>query len=254
METIKTTNPYAEVVLAPVVVDGREIDRRAVLVRDDEGDMRTAAIVSPDYHLVTNTVARDVMADVASRSQRDWEELTVHWNGRNYIQMLRTAEPELTLPEDGGHRIHLGMMVRNSYDGSGAFAFELFALHSKCQNQYVNRNLFGFFALRHTVGDAGGWDVNDALARLSDGANNLLKIGPRLQKLMKEPLTVDGLLEARARVKLADAYWPAVLSELADQPRTRFGLFQALTSVISHKAGAFAGLRASDAVGSFFLN
>jgi len=252
---LKSTDPFADVMLEKVMVAGQEVKQRAVMVRDDDGEFKAVSVVGPDYNLVPNSVCRDVMGDVMSRSEYDWKPLKNFWDGKRFIQMHITTETITAINDDGReHPLHVGLMVRNTYDGSGTFSFEMYACNMVCTNQYINRNRFGFFAMRHTPGEVGRWDINDALANIGVGANNLLEVAPRIQSMMEQPLTVDHIVDARAKIQLPDNKWADVLDRLSVEPRTRFGLFQALTGTTSHDIKGFSSLRAGDSVGSYFLN
>lgn len=251
---LKSTDPFADVMLEKVLVAGREIKQRAVMVQDDLGEYKPVSVVGPDYNLVPNSVCRDVMADVMSRSEYDWQPLKSFWDGKRFIQMHITSDPITAIENDREHPLHVGLMVRNTYDGTGAFSFEMYACNMVCTNQYINRNRFGFFAMRHTPGEVGKWDINDALENIGFGADNLLKIAPRIQDMMGQSLTADHIIDARQHIMLPDNKWSNVLDRLDSEPRTRFGLFQSLTATTSHDVKGFSSLRAGDSVGTYFLN
>ena len=251
---LKSTDPFADVMLEKVTVAGQEVNKRAVMVRDDLGEFKPVSVVGPEYNLVPNSVCRDVMADVMSRSEYDWKPLKNFWDGKRFIQMYITNDAITAVKNGQEYPLHVGLMVRNTYDGSGAFSFEMYACNMVCTNQYINRNRFGFFAMRHTSGEAGKWDVNDALGNIGVGADNLLQLAPRIQEMMGQSLTVDHIVDAREKIKLPDNKWANVLDRLSDEPRTRFGLFQALTGTASHEVKGFSSLRVGDSVGTYFLN
>ncbi len=251
---ITTTNPFADVTLEKVMVAGQEVNKRSVMIKDDLDEYRPISVVGPEYNLVPNSVCRDVMDDVMSRSEYGWRELKTFWDGKRFIQMHITRDAITSVRNGQEYPLHVGLMVRNSYDGSSAFAFEMYACNMVCSNQYINRNRFGFFAMRHTPGESGKWDVNDALQNVGVGADNLLRMAPQIQQMMGEPLTADHIINARQSIKLPDSYWSNTLDRLDEEPRTRFGLFQALTGTASHDVKGVRSLRVGDSVGTYFLN
>jgi len=251
---IETTNPFTDVRLEKVTVAGQEVNKKAVLVKDDLNEWKAVSVVGPEYNLVPNSICREVMDDVMSRSDYDWRELRTLWDAKRFCQMFITTEAITSIKNGREYPLHVGMMIRNTYDGSGAFSFEMYACNMVCTNQYINRNRFGFFAMRHTPGEAGKWDVNDALQNVGTGADNLLQVAPRIQQLMSEPLAVDHLIEANSRIRLPSGQWGNVLEKLEGEERTRFGLFQALTNVASHEVKGWNSLRVGDSVGTYFLS
>lgn len=249
-----TKDPFTDVVLQRVQAGGEELRQQAIMVKDDEGRfIHNGAIVGPEYTLVPNSICRDVLDDVMSRSKYEWTAMLTNWNGKQFQQLFHTTTAITEIANGGSHPIHVGLMIRNSYDGTMAFGFEIFAMNMICQNQYIQRNRFGYFSMRHTPGEAGSWDVNDALENVGIGAEKIIQIAPRIELLRSEPLTTTRLLETKAGVNIPNSNWGHVLDRLQAEEENRFGLYQALTAVCTHDIGGFTGSKYNNEVGNLFL-
>jgi hypothetical protein len=234
-------------------VAGQEVSKTAVMVIDDEGNKQLAGIQGPEYQLIPNSMAKDTVDDIMSRSAYKWQPLKTLWDGKRYVGMYRTEEKITSFSNGQEHGIYLGLMGRNTYDGSGAFGIEVYALNCVCQNQYINRNMFGFFAIRHTPGEAGKFDVQDALVNIEKGAQAVIEIAPKLRLLREEPLTTRHIYDARESTSIPTSKWGTVLEQLSKEEQNRFGLFQALTWTASHELTGLSALSIGDSVGSYFL-
>ena len=177
-------NPFADVQIDKIEIAGETINSKmAVRVKSDDGSWsNTPAILSSDYKLINNAVARDVSSDIMSRSGHDWKELKTVWDGRKYVSFHITTNPLAQIDGPGAsHPLHMGLMVRNSYDGSGVFGLEVYACNLHCTNQYIDRNRFGYFAIRHD--SANDFNVQDALQNVSQGIQNVIAVGPHLARM-----------------------------------------------------------------------
>jgi hypothetical protein len=247
------TNPFSDVQIDQVQVAGESIASKiAVRVKADDGTWSiTPAILSSDYKLINNAVARDVSSDIMSRSGHEWQELKTMWDGKKYVAFHITKTPLAQL-EGNSHPIHMGLMVRNSYDGSGVFGLELYACNMHCTNQYHDRNRFGYFAIRHD--SAKEFDVQDALQNLSVGAQNVIAVGPHLAKMRALPLEMKHLLDAKKNVKLPVSYWGDVLDRLALEESTMFGLYQAFTWIASHDMTGINSISVGESISQHLLS
>jgi hypothetical protein len=246
------TNPFAKVQVEPVTVSGDEIASKiAIRVQSDDGTWsKQPSILSAGYQLITNEEAKDAGDDIMSRSQMPWEEIKTHWDGRRYIGYHITKSAITSINRGGtseNHPIHLGMMVRNSYDGSSLFSIEMFIANMVCLNQYVDRNRFGYFAIRH-VGDA--WDVEDALGQIAIGAERAIAVVPKISALRSTPLQIEHIIKAHEQTNIPNTSWGDVLTQLSKEPDqgTVYGLFQALTFVSTHELKGLSTIRSGQSV------
>ena len=252
MPTSKFSDPFAPVTTKPVEVGGEEVNKVAVMVTDDDGTEHLAGILGKNYNLIKNEVADDVSHDIMSRSPFKWNPLKSFFNGKRYAAHYITADPVTSIVNGDEHPIHLGFMVRNSYDGSGLFGLEMFACNMKCVNQYISRNRFGYFQIYHV--DSQSYLIEDAVKNVSIGAEKLLEIAPQIQSMRDEELTTQYLCEAKKNINIPNSKWGEVIDQLALEEVSKFGLYQALTFVGSHKMEGFNSLKVLNSISDFVLN
>lgn len=234
----KYTNPFTDVKLDKVSAGGVEINKVSVMVKDDEGSYQCAGVMGSGYNLITNEFAKDTLDDIKTRSGYNWKSLKSFFDGRKYVEHFITKEKITSLHNGKEQALHLGIMGRNSYDGTGAYGIELYACNQVCLNQYYSRNLFGYFAIYHT--DSQSYLIDDAVQQISVGANKLIEVAPMIQSMRSEKLTTKLIYSVKAGLKenkseLPQSKWGDVLDRLAVEEATKFGLYQALTYVISHQ-------------------
>lgn len=247
------SDPFASVDVQPVQVAGENIASKcAVRVKADDGTWSLVpSILSSGYNVIHNTVLRDFGSDVMSRSGHEWNPLKRHWDGKRFVDMWITRDAVTQV--DGGYPIHLGMSLRNSYDGSGLLGAEMFACNMVCSNQFLNRNRFGYFAFRHTGKES--FDIQDALQNLGSGLQKVIDVAPRLNGMRKTDLTVRHIIDAKKNTEITHPRWADVLDQLDKEPDagTLFGLYQAMTFVASHVTGGLTSLRVGDSIGNYML-
>lgn len=240
--------------LEKVQVAGQEVAKSAVMVRDDQGNMQLASIQGQQYQLITNSMARDFIDDVISRSDHVWNPLTSHWDGKRFVSLYITQNKIGVIESGEANEIYLGLKVYNSYDGSSCFGLETFAFNIKCSNQYHHRNRFGFFAIRHTPDQTKAFDVQDAIQNISVGTQNVLQSIPSLEDMRNKPLSVPMLTDARSKLPIPSSQWGNVLERLSVEETTKFGLFQAVTWLTTHKMQSISGIHANNDAVQYFIN
>lgn len=254
----KFSDPFAEVKQEPVEVGGDKVSKVGIRVMDDEGNFQLAGIQHANWNLIKNSVAKDVGDNIMSRSPYEWQELKCLWDGKKYAHYFITKESIAQIDTgagtildgtDGGRvnrALHLGMMMRNAYDGSGKFGMEMFACDYSCTNQFVSRKRFGYFAVYHN--DKDSWHIDDAIANISVGAENLIAVAPRIQELANTPLGSDDIIDAYKNTKIPHSKWGDVLARLAVEQATMFGLYSALTYIASHELKGFNAIAVGDSI------
>ena len=145
-------------------------------------------------------------------------------------------------------------MWRNSYDKSSLATLSIFILCKGCLNQYHSGNLFGQFEIRHVQSSAFTQaSVTDALQNLQIGAENTLKLAPRLKAMQQEVIDVEAVCKAKSSRLLPDNKWPNVLDQLNNEEKTQHGLFQALTNIATHELPDWNGHRYRESCTEYFL-
>ena len=246
--TSNFSNPFVSVAMEEVKVGGQEVPKIGVMIKDDEGEKRCVGILSKDYNLIKNQVAHDTAHDVMTRSKYKWKELKTLWNGKLYIAHYITEQPinkQKNLP------LHAGIMVRNSYDGMGCFGFEMFACNMACTNQYISRNRFGYFAIRHVGKNQ--FDIDDALENVQKGAEKLLEVAPVIEHLRKLPITIPSIIAAKSNTNIPQSKWGEVIDQLGKEEDNQFGLFQAMTFVTTHILTGYTAITIGDGVTEWML-
>lgn len=245
-------NPYTEkVTLEPVKCGGIEVEKVSVMVEDDAGVKHLAGILGKNYNLIKNSMVKDTTDDIMTRSGYSWRNIKTLWDGKRLADYYITDQEITTIKNGQAYPIHLGLMARNSYDGSSAYGIELFACNMVCTNQYVSRNRFGYFQVYHN--DRQAYLIDDAVQMVSQGAQRVLEIAPRFEDMMSREFTHDMIVKAKEKTAVPHSKWGDVLDQMAVENATLFGLYQALTFVTSHKMSGFNSISAGDSVTDFAL-
>jgi hypothetical protein len=250
----KFSDPYASVDIQPVSVAGKEIEKIAVRVKDDAGEEQVVGILSKDYNLIKNSIVRDIEHDIISRSGMGWKNLKTLWDGKRYVNYFYSENALTTLKNGAEYPLHLGMMSRNAYDGSGLFALEFYIMNMACLNQFINSKQMGRFAIRHIAAD--NFDITDAVQNINISSNKLVEIAPKYQAMIQAPLSVEDIVNARNAEMIPDIQWGNAISQLGNEPDQGklFGLYQALTFVTSHKMAGMNAIKAGNNVTEHFMS
>jgi hypothetical protein len=252
------SDPFAPVEVQPVSVAGETVPTRvAIRVRNDDGNFDVQGIVGRDYQMMPNRRVRDIGEDVMSRAPVDlggFNPLKTLWNGKHYVDYFASRNPLVAVNGTASElKLHLGVMLWNSYDGTRKTGIEIYALNPFCTNQYHSRNRFGFFAWRHTPGETVGIDTEEAMNNLAVGAENIIRIAPVIQELKAKPLAIEDLREAKAHIDFSQSLWGDVIDKLGNEERTHFGLFQAMTDIASHGISGMRSVVVGTSITDHFL-
>lgn len=251
------SDPFAEVQLHPVQVAGEEVATKvAVRVKSDSGKFGVVGFVSPDYQLLSNRKVRDIAEDIMSRTDAKlggFRSLKTLFDGKRYVDYFASNNPIVAIQNGTATDLMLGLMIWTSYDGTRKTGFEIFALNPRCTNEYHERNRFGFFAWRHTNGDAGKIDMDDALMSISTGVQNVIRAAPLLGEMKKRPLSLPMIIEAKAHTKMPQSRWGDILDQLGQEEANEFGLFQAMTNIASHKLSGLSAIEIGTTITQHFL-
>lgn len=240
------SNPFADVEISPVMVAGETIPSKiAVRVKQDDGIFSNKPyIMSSDYRLIKNDIVHQALLDIMSRHGGEWTALKTMWDARRYAMFFISREAI------AGSDLRVGILGRNSYDGSCIFSIEIFACHMACTNQYHDRNRFGYFAIRHT--GKLDFDFDDALKNISAGAKNVVAIMPKLDGMKAVQIGVPDITHAVQNLpSFPTSKWGSVLNKLEDM--SVFSFFQAMTNVATHEMAGFNALSVNEDVVKFFL-
>jgi len=232
-------------------VGGKEVNQMAVMVKDDKGDYVFANPVSTDYRLIKNHKARDIADDIMTRSDMDWNKHSVSWNGKRYATAFFSEQSLAKVGGQGlGRDLRMGLLTRNSYDGTSSFGIEFFICAYECKNQFIDRNRFGFFTMRHSNNSEMDMTVDDALEQMTRGADKLIKMAPLYEDMAKKPLELADIKQAAMAKLIPSGQWEKALAGL--EQFTDWGLFNSLTNVSTHSLKGFSRLESGQKVGNYF--
>lgn len=250
------TDPFAETKFETISVGSKEVDSKvAVCVKDDDGEFQVAGWVSTGYNLIDNKRVDEIGTDIMSRSGHEWKPLKTLWDGKKFARYFITKESiteiESDNPELPARPLHLGLMMRNAYDGKGAFGEELFVCDHSCMNQFISRNRFGFFIINHD--DKSEYMIEDAVKNLSSGMQKLIDVAPVFREMSQAPLSANHIIQARKGTMLPESMWGKVLLRLSIESCTMFGLYSAMTYIASHQLKGFNQLSIGNTITDHFL-
>lgn len=244
------SNPYVDVEAHNVSVGGKEVKKVGIMVRNDDGDFECSGVLSADYQLIKNSIARDVVSNIQARSNMKWKSLKVMWDGKKYCHYYHTESPITSIKANGqAHDIVLGMMNRNSYDGSWCWGLEFYLMNMVCTNQYVSRNQFGYYNIRHVGAD--DYDIQDALQNVSISSERALAVAPKIEALTALPATLATIIKARKETNMPTSKWGEVIEAL--EGSTMFSLYQAMTYVSSHSLTGFSSVNVGASITDWAL-
>lgn len=247
------SNPYADVTMEKVTVAGQEVPKMAVMVKDDDNNQVLSGMHGVDYDLIPNAMARDVADDVMSRSGKQWDNLKTLWDGKRYINYWYTKDALVEVKNGANYPLHLGMMIRNSYDGSSVFGMEFYIMNAICTNQFIYRKAMGFFVIKHTGNE--GFDIQDAIGSIGSGAQKLIDIAPAYREMTRIDLNLDHIKKANELELVPNNQWGNVIEQLRAEPDAgkMFGFYQALTFVSSHKMTGLSAIKHGNGITEHFM-
>jgi len=252
---IQTTDPCCPVKLEPVTVAGAEVPKLAVMVQDDKEQWRLSGMVSESYNLVPNEKVMQIADDIMTRSPYNWspfgnEKRTLgrHWDGRKFIQTFWTDETAFKVKGKLTRTARIGLMIRNSYDGSSVFSMEFCLCFLECLNQFVHRNRFGSFVIRHSGSD---FDVDDAILQVGEGGERLMAFAPHLEGLQEKPIGIPDVARFVKQDLIPKSKIDRLLDKIEDE--TEWGLMQAATDVVTHDCTGLRSFGHHQKIGEHFL-
>ena len=245
---ITAADPFTPVRLSPVSVNGTSVPQVGVEIRKDDGNWECVNIHSQGYQLIPNSLVQQVAREITSRSSMNWTEEKTIWTGR-FLSVLYRSDHLRELPEVGD-AVSLGLRVENSYDGSAKFRLTLMAFVLSCTNGLMSSRLFTTYTVKHTA--SSGFDVDEAIGVIRDGAYSLEVLAPRIGELSRMPLNVKRLASVAKNVDLPNRDWGHVLQQL-EPARSMWDLMQALTHRVTRNTRGRSLITTSETIGDYFL-
>jgi hypothetical protein len=233
-------DPYADVEVTELAArDGMTSGARSVRIADSEADTgwREAGIVSPNYLLVRNRDAQSMAHAIADRSGLPFREHRTIFDGKRYALVL-TATEGVTEQVRVGDVLGLGLMLRNSYDGSERLSASVIVYRLLCGNGMVAGQLFHRVAFRHGLRSS-GWqeELGRSMAMLSAAPAGLRRFAEAASRLSRMELTAARLKALRKGplAALPLTVWARALDRtLLHEEATMFGLLNGGTNTLWH--------------------
>lgn len=225
------TDPFFDVEIQPAhTPTGNLIKNKRIVVRTDTGD--GLAVVSPDYSLITHKEVVEPFRDVIGSIGLPFKEsLHLDRNGAvlNYVAECREKPNELAV----GDRCGMRVIVRNSYDGSGATSVTVGALVLSCLNGMVSHRSFANIRTRH-VGNA----IERLLLPTRDEFLQEFEISMNFwDKLGEKQVTMEDYMTLLELMKKSGIITPIVAHEWsnATPPKNAWQFMQDVTYNLTHK-------------------
>lgn len=234
-------NPFAEIEITPLYSrDGMQSAGKSVRIMDEESSTGWSelGVVSPNYLLVHNGRLKEVVDDIADRSNLGtWGQRKLFFDGKRFVYALSCEN--LTAEILPGDVIRFGLIGYNSYDGSRAVSVGAYAEHLVCSNGMTSEMYFARFTFRHHLGNI-NWDeqTGNAFRTLMQGSQaKLTRFAGLLRTMRQHSLSVPDLKALRGEhlKDLSPSTWGRVLDRyLLHEQHHAFGLLDACTYIFWH--------------------
>lgn len=216
----------------------------SVQIRDADGHWHLASskgrLLAPDYLLVNNRELKVMAEEVACATGFTWQPQREFFDGTRYLYSLVTDDLKVDVVP--GDTIRLGILAKQSYDGTQRAAVEMFAERLVCSNgMRVKDQLFSFaFEHRSSTGLHQEWQ-----SELERASYQLRHVGVRFEQLVQRLRMLRavsvGHREMHRFTKALPQGFPAttygaiVRRFYAHEESTAFGLLNACTWVTWHR-------------------
>jgi len=200
---LETLNPYADIKKVPLygANNGANVQSSAwsVHLNDNmslEKPWQEVGIVGKDYLLVSNKEIVEMVEEVIDTSDLELRKDKMFWNGKQFMQFYKAID-EIDAEVKIGDNLGVGVMVGNSYDGSTAARFSIFAYRLVCLNGMMSKSHFNSYRFKHTASND-NWqeELEKASKILSHAGENVKDFATTCSRLTK-PFSVTTLGELR---------------------------------------------------------
>lgn len=246
---IQVSDPFADVRLSPVNVNGSTVENQAVEILDDDGEWQALAIHSGHYQLIPNRDVADAAGRILEQSDHTWRLIRRIWTGK-FLSNLYCSNLQVEVP-DVHDAIALGLRIENSYDGSCKCRMVLMAYVLSCLNGMMSNRCFNSYSLKHIHSHA--FDGEVAIGVINNGLSVLDEITPRIRNLSSKPLEVFDLANIAKSIDMPGSDWKHIMPQL-DQAKSLWDLLQMITHRLSHHGRGKAQIQRNELVGDYFLD
>jgi hypothetical protein len=192
--------------------------------------------VSPNYLLVSNEEVERVANRMLGGSAFQFRQARVFFDGKRFMSMYMTDD--VTREVQAGDELGLGVMFRNSYDGSTAFELSICALRLICTNGMLSKKMFARYRFKHSLQNI-NWEqgAEEALALIHNAPSSLGHFASAMRSLASKDMKDSTFRNLRTSVipDLPASVWGKVVDRyVSKEESTPFGLLNAATNVLWH--------------------
>ncbi|MEM1095198.1 MAG: DUF932 domain-containing protein [Bacteroidota bacterium] len=215
----------------------------AVQIQDADGHWHLASskgrLLAPDYLLVPNHELKCMAEEVAIASGYAWQPQREFFDGTRYLYTMTTSD--LTAEVAEGDTIRLGLLAKQSYDGTQRAAVEMFAERLVCANRMRVKDQLFSFAFEHRNAEAAeNWrgELRRASYQLRHLGVRFEQFVQRLRMLRAVSVGHDEMhrfTEALPKSFPATTYGEILRRFYSVEEPTVFGLLNACTWVTWHR-------------------
>jgi hypothetical protein len=229
---LEELDPLAPVAKEQLQTDSGVKSSRYAIIIDPEGTRQEVDVVSEDYQLIPNRVARDVALDILTRSELSFDERSLAFDGRRYRQ--RWVVPEFQVEPKQGDFVSPGLDVINSYDGTTPFSLSFIAERLQCLNGMVVDFILGAFRFRHW-GENGKFkeELENAVSSLTMLGENSGKLFLGMKRMVETKIDRPAIQSTFKELELKDNLIAPVFMKINGE--TEWDFYNAFTRVLSEK-------------------
>ncbi len=208
--------------------DNKPTSRYAVMLHDGEKEIEVGH-VSEGYQLVPNDTVNQIALDVLARSELQFGDGGLLFDGRKYRQ--RWILPELSVEPQQGDIVRIALDIINSYDGSTTFGMAFNAQRLVCSNGMVIDYLLGGFRFRHFSNDGFAQELNDAVASIHRLSGQLEPLSTKLRLLIDQPADRSFIQDVFSDLRLPLRLQAQIYMGIAED--NAWGVYNACTGVLT---------------------
>lgn len=194
-------------------------------------------VVSEKYFAVANGDVRDIVHDIADRTGLRFSHDKTWFDGKRFAYGL-VARDDRAVEVKPGDPVALGILARNSYDGSERLSVGAYVHRLACANGMIAPVLFRRIALKHERRNA---DWEGEVARVLSGIRHaeigLRRFAEAARTLSEQRVTAARLRDLRGGplAKIPVTLWGRAVDQLLlEEEHSLWGLTNALTALTWH--------------------
>ena len=223
------------------VCGGRTIPNLNAIVREDTGEVMTT--VTDRYKISTHTDVVNTFEEALDASGSDFKRRNIVTrlpkNGARMFRKYSFPDIKVTLDEKDHvtgkpDEINMTLELRNSYDGTIGIGYQCGAFRWVCSNGLFSGEMFSQLAKKHTL----SFEIDDMVAQFQE-APRVLERNVEIWNGWKDiEIPVMDAKDFIAQTKTPEKFQEQVLKQYELEEMTKFGLYQAVTNVITHTTKA----------------